>query len=254
MPFFFQRFLRYRFASQSPQILVTEIAFARSIGKRASWHDLSLKETRGVEMRCRFVIAALVLSFAIPVCASADDTPNPGDQQTTQKKKQKRKGKAKSAAPGVAAAGTATAAAGTTPADTSKPEAGTTGNAPAAQAGAAPAKEGEPKIVKTDLYTVVDGFKVDKFTMDGFRTWRSAACDRCHGANQEGLVGPSLIERLKVLTKEEFKNTVTNGRLEKGMPSFSGSERVTKYMDNLYAYLKGRSDGAIVKAKPIEMD
>src|SRR5512140_474981 len=39
------------------------------------------------------------------------------------------------------------------------------------------------------LYTVVDGYKVDPATMNGFRAWRAAACDRCHGANQEGLVG-----------------------------------------------------------------
>ncbi|MDQ6882485.1 MAG: methanol dehydrogenase, partial [Pseudomonadota bacterium] len=38
--------------------------------------------------------------------------------------------------------------------------------------------------------TVVDGTKVNADVMEGFRTWRAAACDRCHGANQEGLVGP----------------------------------------------------------------
>ena len=63
------------------------------------------------------------------------------------------------------------------------------------------------------LYTVVDGNKVDDDTLKGFRTWRAAACDRCHGANQEGLVGPSLIESLKILTKEEFITTVIEGRL-----------------------------------------
>ena len=47
---------------------------------------------------------------------------------------------------------------------------------------------------KEPLYTVVDGYKVDHNTMEGFRAWRAAACDRCHGPNQEGLVGPSLIE------------------------------------------------------------
>ena len=103
--------------------------------------------------------------------------------------------------------------------------------------------------VKTDLYTVVDGFYVDKNTMNGFRTWRAAACSRCHGANQEGMVGPSLIEGLQILTKEEFVVTVTEGRLEKGMPSFKTSKKVMSNIDNLYAYLKGRSDGAITKAK-----
>ena len=103
--------------------------------------------------------------------------------------------------------------------------------------------------VQTDLYVVVDGVKVDANTYQGFRTWRALACDRCHGANQQGLVGPSLIESLKVLTKAEFEKTVTEGRLQRGMPSFKTSKMVMTNLDNLYAYLKGRSDGAIKKAK-----
>ncbi len=113
-----------------------------------------------------------------------------------------------------------------------------------AAAGAAVAQE-----VKTPLYTVVDGYKVDENTMKGFRTWRQAACDRCHGANQEGLVGPSLVNSLKTLTKEEFVKTVRDGRLEKGMQSFGTSQVVMDNIDFLYAYLKGRSDGAITRAK-----
>ena len=103
------------------------------------------------------------------------------------------------------------------------------------------------------LYTVKDGYKVDADTMNGFRTWRAAACDRCHGANQEGMVGPSLINSLKVLSKEEFIQTVTNGRLEKGMVSFSSSPQVMNNINQLYAYLKGRSDGAITRAKVEEI-
>lgn len=99
------------------------------------------------------------------------------------------------------------------------------------------------------LYQVKDGYKVDAETMKGFRTWRAAACDRCHGANQQGLVGPSLIERLKTLSKEDFVKTVTEGRLEKGMPSFKTSKTVMSNIDHLYAYLKGRSDGAITRSK-----
>lgn len=104
------------------------------------------------------------------------------------------------------------------------------------------------------LYTVVDGTKVDPNTLKGFKTWRAAACDRCHGANQEGLVGPSLVESLKTLTKEEFIVTVRDGRLEKGMQSFGNAKNVMDNIDHLYAYLKGRSDGAITQAKvfPIE--
>jgi len=106
---------------------------------------------------------------------------------------------------------------------------------------------------KESLYTVVDGNKVDPNTMKGFRTWRSAACDRCHGPNQEGMVGPSLINSLKTLSKDDFLKTVREGRLEKGMPSFGGNPAVADNLNALYAYLKGRSDGAITSSKVQEM-
>jgi mono/diheme cytochrome c family protein len=123
-----------------------------------------------------------------------------------------------------------------------------TGTAPAAKPTAAPQPAGSTP------YKVVDGTKVDAFTLKGFHTWRSAACDRCHGANQEGMVGPSLIDSLKTLTKEQFVATVTQGRLEKGMPSFGQNPTVKDNIDALYAYLKGRSDGAITKAKVQPME
>jgi mono/diheme cytochrome c family protein len=94
-------------------------------------------------------------------------------------------------------------------------------------------------------YKVVDGNKVDSQTLNGWRTWRAMACERCHGAAQEGMVGPSLVNSLKVLTPNEFKATVLHGRPAKGMPNFDGSKQVVDNVDNLYAYLKGRSDGAI---------
>ncbi|RTZ42594.1 hypothetical protein EKL30_11970 [Candidimonas sp. SYP-B2681] len=95
------------------------------------------------------------------------------------------------------------------------------------------------------LYTVVDKTHVDDNTLAGWKTWRAQACARCHGAEQEGLVGPSLLEGLKRLSKEEFEHTVKEGRIEKGMPPFGSIPRVIENLDNLYAYLKGRSDGAI---------
>jgi len=92
---------------------------------------------------------------------------------------------------------------------------------------------------------VVDGNAVDKTTFAGWRTWRALSCERCHGAEQEGLVGPSLVDSFKRLTKGEFVQTVTNGRPDKGMPNFGGVQLLVDNVDGLYAYLKGRSDGAI---------
>lgn len=104
-------------------------------------------------------------------------------------------------------------------------------------------------FAQSKLYTVVEGYKVDAETMKGFRTWRQAACDRCHGANQEGLVGPSLLASMKTLSKDDFVKVVRDGRLDKGMQSFGTSPQVMENMNQLYAYLKGRSDGAITRAK-----
>ena len=104
---------------------------------------------------------------------------------------------------------------------------------------ASPAQE-EPK-----LYEVRDGNKVDAKTLMGWKTWRALACERCHGASQEGLVGPPLVERMKILSKEDFHTVLMNGRPDKGMPPFSTSAMVNENWEGLYAYLKGRSDGQI---------
>lgn len=132
------------------------------------------------------------------------------------------------------------------PAET--PNAAAVPPAPAASAKptapAAPLPATAPASVSTTggaPYKVVDG-KVDANTLIGWKAWRSAACERCHGPSQEGLVGPSLIESLKTLGKEDVKTTVLNGRVDKGMPSHPF---LADRIDNLYAYLKGRSDGAI---------
>jgi mono/diheme cytochrome c family protein len=114
--------------------------------------------------------------------------------------------------------------------------------ADAKPAEAAPAAQSAP-------YRVVEGDQVDANTLKGWRTWRAMSCDRCHGPNQEGLVGPSLVQSLKDLSKEEFKTTVLNGRIEKGMPNFGSTPSVVENIDNLYAFLKGRSDGAINPGK-----
>jgi cytochrome c2 len=94
-------------------------------------------------------------------------------------------------------------------------------------------------------YKVVDGNKVDSNTLLGWKTWRALDCERCHGAQQQGLVGPSLVDAFKTLDKNEFHRTVFGGRVDKGMPDFSSSQMMQKNWENLYAYLKGRSDGQI---------
>ncbi|MBV9620446.1 MAG: c-type cytochrome [Gammaproteobacteria bacterium] len=107
------------------------------------------------------------------------------------------------------------------------------------------AAQAPPATVKTALYEVRDGTRVDARTFAGWRTWRALACDRCHGEAQQGLVGPSLLQALKVLTPLEFQRTVSEGRQEKGMPSFGTNPRLGNNWEGLYAYLKGRAEGDI---------
>jgi mono/diheme cytochrome c family protein len=111
------------------------------------------------------------------------------------------------------------------------------------------AKQAKPEAASTALYQVQDGNKVDAKTLAGWKTWRALACERCHGAEQEGLVGPPLVEQLKTLSKEDFHTVMMNGRPEKGMPPFNGSAMVNENWEGLYAYLKGRSDGKIAPGR-----
>ena len=94
-------------------------------------------------------------------------------------------------------------------------------------------------------YQVQDGTKVDEKTLKGWKTWRALACERCHGAAQEGMVGPSLLESMKKLSKQDFHDRLMKGSPEKGMPPFNTSAMVNENWEGLYAYLKGRSDGKI---------
>jgi mono/diheme cytochrome c family protein len=135
------------------------------------------------------------------------------------------------------------------PAQPATPEAASPASAPAATPPVAPAAAPAAPAAGVDagapLYKVVDGNHVDHNTMQGWRTWRALACERCHGANQEGLVGPSLVDDLKTMSRDDFKKCVIEGRIDKGMPNFGTTKSVVDNIDNLYVFLKGRSDGAI---------
>ena len=56
--------------------------------------------------------------------------------------------------------------------------------------------------------------------------------------------------RMRALTSGLPSLSLTSWRTSSlVMPSFSTSKTVTEHLDQLYAYLKGRADGAIKKAK-----
>lgn len=101
------------------------------------------------------------------------------------------------------------------------------------------------------LYSVVDGNKLDASSYAGFKLYRNW-CARCHGTYGQGMVGPDLAESLKFISKEQFYDTVENGKTGRigSMPSWKANVQVMENLDQLYAYLKARSDGAIGVVKP----
>jgi|GEM_PF-595628 len=105
--------------------------------------------------------------------------------------------------------------------------------------------------VVAGLYSVVDGNKLDASSYAGFKLFRNW-CARCHGTYGQGMVGPNLADSLKIISKEQFYDTVENGKSGRigSMPSWKANVQVMENMDQLYAYLKARSDGAIGVIKP----
>lgn len=105
-------------------------------------------------------------------------------------------------------------------------------------------------------YTVEDG-KVDKGTYNGYRRFHGV-CHTCHGQDAMGsTIAPSLVNSMKSLSYEEFKTTVMEGRAAttatgaaSEMPSFEENKDVMKYLDDIYSYLKARSDGALGPGRP----
>lgn len=98
----------------------------------------------------------------------------------------------------------------------------------------------------------VEGNKVDKATYNGWNIYRTEACGSCHQPTGEGNVSnPNLLHSMKNLTKEQFRNVLINGRGI--MYSFKSNKMVVDGIDDLYAYLKGRSDGAIPAGDLTEM-
>jgi len=92
---------------------------------------------------------------------------------------------------------------------------------------------------------------LDSETYNGYKLYRNW-CARCHGTVGQGMVGPNLADSLNVITKEEFIATVTHGKMGQigMMPAWESNPKVMEGMDQIYAYLKARADGAIGEVKP----
>ena len=113
-------------------------------------------------------------------------------------------------------------------------------------------KNGDP------TYKIGPDGKVDWYTYSGFRRYHSE-CHVCHGPDGEGSsYAPALANSLKTLNYAEFYGTVVSGRRnlgggqEKVMPAFADNKNVMCYLNDIYIYLRARSQDAVPRGRPPE--
>jgi len=105
-------------------------------------------------------------------------------------------------------------------------------------------------------YNIKADGTVDWYTYSGYRRYH-AECHTCHGPDGMGSsYAPALVESLKRLSYQDFVEVVIQGRQnvssgsQNVMPSFGTNNNVACYLDDLYVYLKARSDGALERVRP----
>lgn len=105
-------------------------------------------------------------------------------------------------------------------------------------------------------YEVAEDGTVDWYTFSGFRRYHSE-CHTCHGPDGLGSsFAPALAHSLKTMSYGDFLEIVVNGRQNVGtaadnvMPAFADNRNVMCFIDDIYAYLKARSDNALGRGRP----
>lgn len=113
-----------------------------------------------------------------------------------------------------------------------------------------------PSHAQNDPVYVVKKGLVDQPTFNGYRRY-GESCMRCHGPDGAGSsYAPDLTLSLKTMSHEDFVNVVINGRQNvtasqnNVMPAFGTTEDVVLYLDDIYGYLKARSDGELPRGRP----
>ena len=105
-------------------------------------------------------------------------------------------------------------------------------------------------------YRISEDGVVDWYTFSGFRRYH-AECHVCHGPDGLGSsFAPALVETMKEMSYDDYAEIVVNGRENVGttaqskMPSFGENLNVMCFLDDIYAYLKARADGALGRGRP----
>ncbi|NEU10954.1 c-type cytochrome, methanol metabolism-related [Methylobacterium sp. BTF04] len=111
----------------------------------------------------------------------------------------------------------------------------------------------------TPTYRVTEGGKqVDWSSMSGYLRY-NANCIVCHGPDGAGSTyAPSLVDALKHDDYATFVGIVAGGKKDVNaseqlvMPAFGENKNVMCYIDDVYVYLRARSDGVIGRGRPAE--
>lgn len=108
----------------------------------------------------------------------------------------------------------------------------------------------------TPTFNVAEGGTVDWYTYSGFRRYH-AECHVCHGPDGLGSsYAPALTESVKRMDYGEFLQVVASGRQNVSqsgsnvMPAFGTNPNVMCYVDDIYVYLRARSEGAVDRGRP----
>jgi methanol metabolism-related c-type cytochrome len=111
-------------------------------------------------------------------------------------------------------------------------------------------KDGNP------TYKVEPNGAVDWYTYSGYLRYNSI-CIVCHGPDGSGSsFAPALVDSLKNLSYGEFLATVAEGKKDVTaaadyvMPAFGNNKNVTCFLDDIYIYLRARSNGAVGRGRP----
>jgi mxaJ protein len=102
-------------------------------------------------------------------------------------------------------------------------------------------------------YVVQDG-KANATTYSGWVRF-AAFCQVCHGTGGVGsAIAPDLAVKVKTLNKDQFEHIVScglKGNLGTGvMPAWGDNPNIKPYINDLWAYLSARADGALGPGRP----
>ena len=120
-----------------------------------------------------------------------------------------------------------------------------------------PPASGQPAAPRQKAEKATGSLQVSPAVYGGWKYF-AANCERCHGQDAVGSsFAPSLVRSVgesskltgQPLTEAQFKETVTEGRLDKGMPAWK-ELLTTEQTQDIWEYMKARGSGELLPGRP----